>query len=146
MTLTLQDRLDRIVQWAHERNLIEGGTVEAQRLKLIEGAGETAAAILRNNRDGIRDGIGDMVVVLVILAEMQGFKHNWDVAMSYGSDIQLIGWVMEFSDSAFVLDDVATLAHNHNLTLAECLDAAWDEIKDRKGRMVDGVFIKEGDS
>lgn len=24
-----------------------------------------------------------------------------------------------------------------------CLAGAWDEIKDRKGRMVDGVFVKE---
>jgi hypothetical protein len=27
----------------------------------------------------------------------------------------------------------------------ECLDQAWNDIKDRKGRMVDGIFIKEGD-
>ena len=26
-----------------------------------------------------------------------------------------------------------------------CVQAAWDEIKDRKGRMIDGVFVKEGD-
>ena len=29
--------------------------------------------------------------------------------------------------------------------LAECLQTAWLEIKDRKGRMVDGVFVKEAD-
>ena len=29
------------------------------------------------------------------------------------------------------------------LTMAECIDAAWDEIKDRKGRMQNGVFVKE---
>ena len=26
-----------------------------------------------------------------------------------------------------------------------CVQAAWDEIKDRKGRMINGVFVKEGD-
>jgi NTP pyrophosphatase (non-canonical NTP hydrolase) len=31
------------------------------------------------------------------------------------------------------------------MTIEDCIDAAWMEIKDRKGRMVDGVFIKEGD-
>lgn len=30
-------------------------------------------------------------------------------------------------------------------TLEECLAHAYDEIKDRKGKMVDGIFIKEGD-
>lgn len=30
-------------------------------------------------------------------------------------------------------------------TPQECLQHAYDEIKDRKGRMVNGVFVKEGD-
>ena len=34
-------------------------------------------------------------------------------------------------------------AHMHGWTLAECLGAAWSEIKDRKGQMIDGVFVKE---
>ena len=29
------------------------------------------------------------------------------------------------------------------LSMTECVDAAWDQIKDRKGRMVNGVFVKE---
>ena len=27
----------------------------------------------------------------------------------------------------------------------ECLETAYNDIKDRKGRMVDGIFVKEGD-
>ena len=34
------------------------------------------------------------------------------------------------------------LARN-KLTLEECLEVAYDDIKDRKGRMVDGIFVKE---
>ena len=37
------------------------------------------------------------------------------------------------------------IAERNNLTLKECLEKAWDDIKDRKGKMVDGIFIKEGD-
>lgn len=29
------------------------------------------------------------------------------------------------------------------LTMQECIEAAWQEIKDRKGRMINGVFVKE---
>lgn len=29
------------------------------------------------------------------------------------------------------------------LTMEECVEAAWNEIKDRKGRMVNGIFVKE---
>ena len=33
----------------------------------------------------------------------------------------------------------------NNLTMTECLSVAYDDIKDRKGKMVDGIFVKEGD-
>ena len=33
----------------------------------------------------------------------------------------------------------------NNLTMQECLAAAYNDIKDRKGKMIDGVFVKEGD-
>ena len=35
------------------------------------------------------------------------------------------------------------IAKQCGLTLSECQEAAWEQIKDRKGRMVDGVFVKE---
>jgi NTP pyrophosphatase (non-canonical NTP hydrolase) len=37
------------------------------------------------------------------------------------------------------------VAKQLGLEFNDCLAAAYDEIKDRKGRMVNGVFIKEGD-
>ena len=37
------------------------------------------------------------------------------------------------------------IAERNNLTIAQCLSKAWYDIKDRKGRMVDGIFVKEGD-
>lgn len=37
------------------------------------------------------------------------------------------------------------LAAQNGLSIEGCIIDAYDTIKDRKGRMVDGVFIKEGD-
>ena len=34
----------------------------------------------------------------------------------------------------------------NNLTIEECLSVAYADIKDRRGKMVDGIFIKEGDT
>jgi NTP pyrophosphatase (non-canonical NTP hydrolase) len=31
----------------------------------------------------------------------------------------------------------------NNLTIEECLEKAYNDIKDRKGKMVDGIFVKE---
>jgi len=46
-------------------------------------------------------------------------------------------------------DTVVTLiilAHLCGTDIEECLELAYNEIKDRKGKMVDGVFVKEGGS
>ena len=37
------------------------------------------------------------------------------------------------------------IAERNGLSLEHCLDVAYHDIKDRKGRMVDGIFVKEGD-
>lgn len=93
----------KVVQWAEDRNLIQGSDPKSQYVKLIEEAGELAAGIAKGNLPLAKDSIGDMMVVLIILAEQLG------------------------------------------TSVEECYELAWEEIKDRKGRMVDGVFIKEED-
>tara|TARA_Y100000385_G_C12564960_1_gene413786 strand:+ start:185 stop:490 length:306 start_codon:yes stop_codon:yes gene_type:complete len=37
------------------------------------------------------------------------------------------------------------IAERNDLDLKTCMEKAWDDIKDRKGRMIDGIFVKEGD-
>ncbi len=37
------------------------------------------------------------------------------------------------------------LAQQNGLTLEECLETAYNEIADRKGEMIKGVFVKEED-
>ena len=37
------------------------------------------------------------------------------------------------------------LCEQRGVLIEQCIEGAWNEIKDRKGRMVNGVFIKEGD-
>lgn len=37
------------------------------------------------------------------------------------------------------------LAAQQNMSVEECIELAWQEIKDRKGKMIGGVFVKEAD-
>jgi NTP pyrophosphatase (non-canonical NTP hydrolase) len=48
----------------------------------------------------------------------------------------------DIGDMMVVLINIAT---RNNLTITECLEAAYNDIKDRGGLMVDGVFVKEED-
>ena len=70
--------------------------------------------------------------------------------------LKLIQEVGELSDNVCkgkcIKDDVGdclvvlnNLALQNNTTLSECLELAYNDIKDRKGEMRDGIFIKEAD-
>lgn len=48
-------------------------------------------------------------------------------------------------DIGDVLVVLINIAERNSVTLEQCLHTAWLDIKDRRGRMVDGVFIKEKD-
>ena len=38
---------------------------------------------------------------------------------------------------------LAVMCAQLGLNIDQCREVAWDEIKDRKGKMIDGVFVKE---
>ena len=38
---------------------------------------------------------------------------------------------------------LAVMCAQLGIDIDECRELAWNEIKDRKGRMIDGVFVKE---
>ena len=69
---------------------------------------------------------------------------------------KLIQEAGELSDSICkgkdVSDDIGdmmvvllNIAERNKLSIKDCLAKAWDDIKDRKGRMIDGIFVKESD-
>lgn len=70
--------------------------------------------------------------------------------------LKLIQEIGELSDSVCkqkdIRDDVGdilviliNIITRNDLTLQDCLSVAWDDIKDRKGKMIDGIFVKEAD-
>ena len=97
---------EKVIEWAKDRNILENSTAIKQIHKTREELYETLSA-LRDLEDGkesmleVADGIGDMLVTIILLAEMVGLKS------------------------------------------VDCLADAYEEIKDRKGKMVDGFFVKE---
>ena len=59
----------------------------------------------------------------------------------------------KFTDPQMALKDavgdtlvtIIVLAHQLDLDVTECLSIAYEEIKNRKGKMVNGTFVKEED-
>ena len=143
---TLQELQVLILQWAKEKNLLKFENAPKQRLKLLEEVGETAGAILKNNHEGVKDGIGDIFVVLVILSEQLSEEILFDMAMASKDDHQdfvvLFDNILNSNRLYFSLAYLNDICTKLDLDLTECANLAWDEIKDRKGQTIDGNFIK----
>ena len=63
-----------IRQWAAEKGIDKPEGIYKQFTKLGEEQGELAKAILTSDQAGVKDGIGDCVVVLTILAQQHGLR------------------------------------------------------------------------
>ena len=98
----MNNLIKQVEQWSIDKGLDKGNS-DRQALKFYEEAGEIGAALSRNRMDDLKDGIGDTIVTLIILAQQ------------------------------------------HGMTIEECLQYAYDEISQRKGRTINGTFIKESD-
>lgn len=61
-----------IVNWAKEKDILEKGTVAKQAYKTLEECGELLHAIGANDKNEIKDAIGDILVTILIQCEMQG--------------------------------------------------------------------------
>jgi phosphoribosyl-ATP pyrophosphohydrolase len=78
------DIFDNIRYWANSRGLYIQGDGKTQYIKLLEEAGELAQALLKEDKHEIKDAIGDMVVVLTNLAELEGFTIEECIESAYG--------------------------------------------------------------
>jgi NTP pyrophosphatase (non-canonical NTP hydrolase) len=74
---------DLIRMWANQRGIYEHGDTKTQSLKLVEEVGEICRAILKEDHDEVVDGIGDAVVVLTNLAELQGVQIEHCIKQAY---------------------------------------------------------------
>lgn len=70
----MRELIALVVAWAAQKEILTRGTVEKQALKTLEEAGELILAVGQNNREEIKDAIGDIMVTVIIQAEMQGLK------------------------------------------------------------------------
>lgn len=79
----MNELIEKIEQWAKDKEL-DTADSSKQMLKVMEELGEVAAAIVRSDRASLRDGIGDTVVTLIILA-MQNDMNLYECVMhAYG--------------------------------------------------------------
>lgn len=100
--MNFEELEQKVRDWAFARDITTYSTPQAQLLKAVSELGELADSEVKSDMEGRIDGVGDVIVCLIIYCQM---------------------W---------------------NMRVTPCLESAYNEIKDRKGRMVHGgAFVKE---
>ena len=172
--LTIQELVPLIQEWAKEREIYKKITSFNQLLKTHEEVGELIKACYDDDRPAIQDAIGDVMVTLINYCYMERIDVleqindvlNFERKRADGkvvlvlsiqdsltrlmhANFRLLGiggetpflYFYEIITIIGYLDDIAFL---ENTTLKECLNIAYNEIKNRTGRIINGKFIKNG--
>jgi hypothetical protein len=154
-----------ICEWAADRGILKKGDRTAQALKTVEEIAELISNA-QKNRD-IRDDIGDIYVTIAVQAKMNGT----DLISCGATDIvndedtrqkTLVLFVCAVTDliTSILLDNLLLVQESianiygllldvcetDGLDIHECILGAYTEISGRKGKMINGVFVKESDS
>ena len=170
MNKTIQELVPLIQEWAKERKIYEELTPFDELLKTHEEVGELIKACYDNDKPAIQDAIGDIMVCLINYCHfieqdvINGIKQAVELSISeleiillvmgvYSSLGRLISinmWEKDGESSeingirvfsiVYYLNNIALL---ENSTLEECLNIAYNEIKNRKGRIINRKFIKD---
>lgn len=143
---TLTELTALIHQWGVDRRIIGNGTVYGQWLKLMEEFGELCRSIAKGQSP--IDDIGDIYVVLVMIAGIDGVDMpgapESRVKMPTPYLMRWIGVLLSVQEFTTLPSLLRYLAERHDLTLEQCVQHAYDEIKDRRGYLNEqGVFVKE---
>lgn len=160
--MKLQKLITNVQQWSIDRGLDKADS-KKQMLKLYEEFGELASGLAKGNKEVVKDSIGDVVVVLIILAQQQGLEKisDFNIICDYlqpsnlmpqaSETIGLISLRVRRTKGEIeepivrLISHLRTIARYENLKFEDCLSQAWNEIKDRKGKQIDGVWVKEED-
>lgn len=152
---------EKVQQWFVDRNLHEANPVK-QFLKLMEESGELFEGIAKDKSELIYDALGDIQVVLIGLdqqikngAQIQANQQELELLLMVSSlgniaqklyahichnetQIPLIKSDLMFLDSV-----VSTVSFCNGTTAESCLEEAYEVIKDRKGKMIEGMLERD---
>jgi hypothetical protein len=114
----MQELIQKVIEWANDRNIIQGSTAIKQLDKTSEEFNELQRAVAE----------------LIVLKRLGMVDEDLDFVMHEVEDA--------FGDILVTLILASAII---GVDLEDCLVGAYNTIKDRKGKMINGKFVKEED-
>jgi len=162
----LKELSEKIKQWSKDRGITVNGKSITQTLKLVSEISEIFDAYEKNNPQLLKDAIGDSLVVLINLNELINKEGklqneiNWEpkvikdhihskIIIDLGNLSDAIG-KSNYEEASnliqVIVEDLFVLSEINLVKVEDCLEMAYNEIKDRKGFLNEnGNFIKSTD-
>ena len=152
-------------QWFIDRDITQGDVFK-QTLKLFEDMGELCAGHAKQKEELTKDSIGDCAVVVVGLAMMieldpveimiksvearkGDIKDCFELMIENASEFQFTRKHEVKINAKFnllrIVSYLKAIAHKLGYNFEDCFELAYNEIKYRKGKWIDGTFVKEED-
>lgn len=160
--LSFEEFQENVLGWAKYRDLLHEENAGNQYLKFLEKVGETARFLLLRNASedkliskgftrsevekNILDGFGDIAVTIVILAEQTDSDSFTDQSIWESCPYDFRAIFQEVYNDCVeytAMETLYSIADSYDLNFNECITLAWNEIKDRTGKTVNGTFIKD---
>lgn len=134
--------IQNVRSWATVRGIYAQSSEEKQVEKFWEENREYLCSITVCQ---VMDGIGDMAATIVNAAWLKDHDELTGIESfpnNYCGDIAGVCRAVNVGQYIDALLQLRSLAEYRGVTLEKSLQFAWDEIKDIKGLMIDGLYVK----
>jgi len=164
---TIQELVPLIQEWAKERKIYEELTPFDELLKTHEEVGELIKACYDNDKPAIQDAIGDTMICLINYCYFKNMDFIFHYEKVYPMEapnnitqttfaISANNILSELFEAEYeqdelylysyliehILNGLQCIALSEDTTLEACLNLAYNEIKNRTERMINGKFVK----
>lgn len=168
MTKKFNELVSLTAQWFIDTGIKDASCTEKQFLKATEELGEIAQAFVANNIDEIKKEVGDYIVTLIgtyqhiddsLISSLKQPRLWSDAqtkenqATSLSCIMAIHGYIAEMIakgklDKAKIENMsyfIAKFCDSCGIDMKDCLELAYNKISKRKGKMINGIFVKEED-
>lgn len=166
--LTIKELVPLIQEWAKEREIYKKITRFNQLLKTHEEVGKLIKVCYDNDKPAIQDAIGDTMVCLINYCYFKNMDFIFHYEKVYPMEapcnisqttfaISANNILSELFEAEYeqdelylysyliehILNGLQCIALSEDTTLEACLNLAYNEIKNRNGKIINGKFVKD---
>lgn len=161
-------RENDILMWGHQRGITV--TTPENRMKRVSAQTKKLRQEYEEMlTDDDKDSLGDQYVVLSMIAGILGSTASLaryavrdilpkedSLKSNIGQCLNSLEWLVEISQDpkhnnsveilkevGYYVDALERYAESKGWSLQECVEVAWEDIKDRQGALIHEIFVKE---